>query len=394
MARPARKIHIVHIITDLYTGGAEVMLARLLASLDRDQFEPGVIALTGWGPVGDALKAQGVPVRCLGLPPGRVTPAAFFKLAGWLRELCPDVIHTWMYHSDLVGGLAARLAGSSPVVWGIHNSTLDPQYSRRSTLAVVWLLARLSYQLPARIFSCSQVARDVHVGRGYCAGKFQIIPNGFDLSQFHPDPQARRSVRTELGIPEGTPVVGLAARFDPQKDHHNFVLAAGRLAKREPDVHFVLCGDRVTWDNPELSGWIDAAGLREIFHLLGRRADMPAVMAALDVGATASAYGEAFPQVVGEAMACEVPCVVTDVGDSGFLVGDTGRVVPARDPDALAAAMKDLLTLPAEDRQRLGKAARQRVQENFSLGEICEQYSRVYRELASSKGVHFEAERT
>lgn len=370
------------------------MLARLLASLSRDEFRASVIALAGWGPVGDVLKTEGVPVRCLGLSPGRVTPAAFFRLAGWLRELRPDVVHTWMYHSDLVGGLAARLAGSPPVVWGIHNSTLDPQHSRRSTLMVVWLLARLSHWLPARILSCSQAARDIHVRRGYCAEKFQIIPNGFDLSQFQPDPQARTSIRAGLGITDQVPLVGLVARYDPQKDHRNFVLAAERLSRRMPGVHFLLCGDRVTWDNPELTGWIDSAGLRNAFHLLGRRADMPAVMAALDVGTTASAYGEAFPQVVGEAMACEVPCVVTDVGDSGFLVGDTGKIVPARDPVALAAGLEEILTLPAEEHQRLGKAARLRVQENFSLGEICEQYSRVYRELACGKSRPFMVERT
>jgi len=156
-----------------------------------------------------------------------------------------------------------------------------------------------------------------------------------------------------------------------------------RVAARSPSAHFVLCGDGVTSDNAALAGWIEAAGLRERCHLLGPRDDMPRLTAALDVACSASAYGEGFSNVLGEAMACEVVCVATDVGDAALIVGDTGSVVPPRDPAALAAALGAVLALDPGARAQMGRAARARVEEKFDLSTCVARYAALYSRLAA-----------
>lgn len=376
----ARPIRLLHLITDLDVGGAEMMLYKLLCGLDRAAFAAEVLSLTDIGPLGTRIRELGVPVHALGLRRGLPDPRALARLVRRLSHDLPDVVQTWMYHADLLGGLAAKLAGGIPVVWNMRQSNLSPSVNRRRTLLVVRACARLSRWLPARVVCGSQAARQAHARLGYDATKMCIIPNGFDLTAFVPDAGARRSVRHELGLADDAVLIGLVARFDPQKDHRTFVEAAALLRRQQPAVHFVLCGDGVTWQNEALAGWIAAAGLRERCHLLGRRDDVPGLTAALDV-ATSSSIGEGFPNAVGEAMACGVPCVVTAVGDSAAVVGPTGVVVPPRDPPALAAGWRALLALGPAGRRCLGQAARRRIAERFSLPAVVAQYERLYREL-------------
>jgi len=314
--------------------------------------------------------------------PGALDLVKFLRLVEWLIQDRPGLVQTWMYHADVIGGLAARLVRRAKIVWGIHNSTLDPERTRRTTRWTVALSARLSYSVPDCIVSVSRASRDLHVDAGYDASKFVIIPNGFDLSEFRPDATRRGDVRAELGIREDAFVVGLVARVDPQKDHLNFVRAAALLAPRRPDARFLLCGQGTDQGGP-LARVIAERGLLDRFVLLGRRDDVPRIMNAIDVVSLSSAYGEAFPLVIGEAMSCGVPCVVTDVGDSAYLVGDTGRVVAPRDAEALASAWEGLAAAGAEGRRTLGSAARVRIERNFALSRIAARYAEVYRALVS-----------
>jgi len=207
-----------------------------------------------------------------------------------------------------------------------------------------------------------------------------VVPNGFDLTQFKPDIDARHRVRTELGITDQIPLVGLIGRFDPQKNHAGFFKAAGMLHRRMPQVHFVLAGKDIDMSNAALVQAIAHEGVLANTHLLGLRNDIPELMAALDVLASSS-YGEAFPNVLGEAMACSVPCVVTDVGDSAYIVGDTGRVVASGDMTGLAAALEELLALPASEKAALGERARARVAAHFEIGKVVQQYEDFYETL-------------
>ena len=366
------------------------MLYRLLLYSDRAEFEHEVISMIEIGALGEDIRALGVPVRTLGMSRSMPNPLDVLRLARWLYLDPPDVVQTWMYQADLVGGLAARLAGDVPVAWGIHSSYLDPQSVKRLKIWTVQACAWASRWLPTRIVCCSEASRQVHADLGYATKNMLIIPNGSDLATFKPDPEARSAVRMELGLQEATPLVGLVARWDPQKDHRTFVRAAALLHARAPDAHFILCGSAdvdgigITSENPQLTEWIDAAGLRSCFHLLGMRRDVPRLSAALDIASLSSSYGEAWPLTVGEAMACGIPCVVTDVGDSASIVGDTGRVVPPRDPAALADAWHELLAVGPDARIRLGLAARRRTEEHFSLTSAIEKYEGLYKELTLS----------
>ena len=376
---------VAHVITGLQMGGAEVMLARLLGAMDRDRFEPAVLGLGGPGPVGDQIAALGVPVETLGLTAGPSLPRRLLRLSGWLRAVRPDLVQTWLYHADLLGGLAGRLTGSAPIVWGVHSSNLQPGIVKPRTIRVARACAQMSTWLPAAVVCCSESTRDLHRKIGYQADRLVVIPNGFDLDTFRPDPAARSSVREELGIEPDAPLVGMIARFDPQKDHQTFVRAAARVAAVDESVRYLLCGDGVTPGNPELRAWLGAAGIADRCRLLGRRSDTVRLQASLDVGTLSSVAVEALPLVIGEAMACGVPCAVTDVGDSALLVGDTGRVVPPGDADALARAWLELLSLGEDERRRLGLRARQRIADHYSLDRTAGRYSALYDELGATR---------
>jgi len=372
------KHKLFHIITGLNTGGAEMMLYKLISKMNWDQFEIQVMSLTDVGPIGERIQALGIPVKALGTKRGIPDPRMVFNLVRWLKKNRPNIIQTWMYHADLIGGLAAKLAGNIPAVWGIRQSNLDPEGSKRTTIWTAKICVRFSRWLPVKIVCCSEASKRVHTALGYDSSRMVVIPNGFDLNLFKPDLEGRILVRQELRIPEDIMLIGMVGRFDPQKDHLNFIKAAALLQKKIPNVQFLLCGDDITWENQKLSKWIDETGLHEYFHLLGRRSDIPQIMAALDI-ASSSSYGEGFPNVIGEAMACGTPCVVTDVGDSALIVGDTGIVVPPKDPNALSLAWEKLIEIGKDKRQKLGDKAQLRIRENFSLSSVVKRYEELYK---------------
>lgn len=373
-------LRVMHIITTLSPAGAETMLCRLANGMDRSQFDNEIISLTDTMDLAEKMREMGTPVRTLGMKKGWPNPFLVMQLAKWIRQSKADVIHTWMYHANLVGAFAARLA-RVPVVWGIHHNQLDPRVDKRRTIFVNQACATLSRKLPARIVFCSEASRQFHTKLGYTPEKLEVIPNGFDLDEVKPDPDAHLSLRKELNVRDDAILVGIAARFHPHKDHRNFIRAAARLHQSEPEVHFVMCGPDITWQNEQLAGWIDKAGLRHRCHLLGTREDMPRLFAGMDIATTAS-LSEAFPVVVGEAMACGTPCVVTDVGDSAMMVDRTGLVVKPGNPEALAEAIHKLIEAGPEARRRLGLAARWRVRQHFSLQKIVDRYQSIYQEVA------------
>lgn len=374
----ANGIRVAHVITTLDVGGAEIMLLRLLEARSAAMV-PEVICLGRGGPLAERMRALGVPVRALGFSTRLPNPLLLPVLAAALHAHRPDVIQTWMHAADLIGGLAARLLGR-PVVWGLHQGEFDlgiPGQKRARSIA--GLCAAISSRVPARIVCCSRATLEAHVRIGYDRARSVCIPNGFDMTRFRPDPAARPSVRAELDIPDDAPLIGILARAHPEKDLPNFLRAAALFSPGRPSVHFILCGAGVTRENPSLQTREYELGSR--LHLLGQREDVPRLLAACDL-VTSSSAAEALPLAIGEAMACGVPCVVTDVGDSGWLIANTGRVVPRRDAAALARGWGELLDLAEPARRRLGAAARERIEAHFALPDTALRYEALYRSVA------------
>ncbi len=374
---------VMHVITGLHTGGAEAMLYKLVSSSRGVVVSHSVVSLMDEGTYGSRLTAQGISVSYLRMRRGVPDPMALMRLVRLLRRDRPDVIQGWMYHANLLAGLAGAVA-RVPVVWGIHHADVDPLNTKRLSYWTNSLCANLSGVLAAWIVCCAESALRSHVGLGYPADRMVVIPNGFEVDRFGPNPAARGRVRAELAIPDDVSVVGVVARFHPDKDHHNFVAAARRVAHANAKTTFVLAGEGVESSNEQLRRWIDDAGLRDRVRLLGRRSDVPDLLAAIDVLASPS-RAEGFPQVLGEAMLCGVPCVVTDCGDSREIVGNTGRVVAVRDPSALASAILDLLAVPPAERAVLGDAARQRIRSRYEIAAVASRYLALYRQVAHER---------
>lgn len=373
--KPTMKPSILHIITGLQDGGAEAVLYRI------STYDAGsrhhVVSLMDEGKYGPLLAAKGVRVTCLNMPRGRVTAGGILRLARLIRRERPDVVQTWMYHGDLVGGIAARLAGHLNIIWGIRNTILAPGESTRGTILVARVCALVSRWVPRRIICCAEKAREVHVALGYDAGRMIVVPNGYDLSLFRPDARSGEAVRRELGLGPDAPVIGFVARFDPVKDHPTLLRALALLPAGQRPV-CLLVGSGMDEANTPVTGLIETLGLRDHVRLLGRRADIPAVMNALDAHVLSSS-SEAFPNAVAEAMACGTPCIATDVGDAAAIVGDTGWLVPPRDPQALSGAMAAALAErgTAAGRAR-GEAARNRMETNFTIDRMIERYHAVW----------------
>jgi glycosyltransferase involved in cell wall biosynthesis len=375
-------LRITHIITGLQTGGAEHALLRVVAGMDRERFACRVISLTEEGPVGERLRQAGIPVQALGLRAARPDPWRLLMLVRWLRAHRPHVVQGWLAHGNLLGGVASLFAGRPRLAWNLRNSDWADGGVKRATLAIERICGRLSHRLPHAIISCSRATLPLFAAWGYDPHRIWVIPNGFDLNVYRPDDAGRRGMRARLGLSPTTVVVGHLARFHPQKDHLGFVAAASRVAAAMPQARFVLGGRDVTWENAALAAAIRASGQAERFLLLGEQRDVPALLPAFDLFCLSSAYGEAFPNVLGEAMATGVPCVATDVGDAGHIVGATGRIVPPGDPAALAAALSELVALGPTGRAGLGQLARARVAEHFEMGQVIACYEEFYRDLA------------
>jgi glycosyltransferase involved in cell wall biosynthesis len=376
---PVAPAKILHLITGLETGGAEGTLARLVSGIDQARFASVVVSMTDLGSIGRQMIAAGIPLETLGIRRGAADPRGLLRLIRILRRHRPAILQTWLYHADLLGLAAARLGYAPHLLWNIRCT------QSVGAGAVRGILRRCS-RLPRAVIVNSLAGRRYHERLGYRPRRWEYVPNGFDTAAFKPEPAARRRLRSALGIDDDAVVIGLSARWHPMKDHATFFAAAARLATRHPQLVLVLAGAGIDDANRELAQTIARHGPLPPLKLLGERADMNALYPAFDIATLTSAFGEGFPNVLGEAMACGLPCVATDSGDAAAIIGPTGEVVPPGDASALAAAWERLATAGPEARRRRGAGARARIVEHYGLTAMVRRYEALYRDL-------FEADR-
>lgn len=373
----------VHIITGLATGGAERSLYNLLQGGLNETFEAHVISLSNTGTMGPKIAAMGVPIITIDMPIGRPTLSGVIKFRKVIRELQPDLIQGWMYHGNLAATLAYfLLLKKAPLVWNVRHSLYGIENEKRLTQLVI-KANRFFSNSPTALLYNSQVSRKQHEKFGFSAEGGRVIPNGIDLKRFSFSSLARQRTRAELAISTDALVVGHVARLHPMKDHALFLKAAVDIAQRHANTHFLMSGRGVSLDDGNLKQHIPAA-LHNRFHLLNERNDVPELMSAMDIFCQSS-WSEAFPNVLGEAMAVRLPCVATDVGDSALIVGDYGVMVTPREINALATGIESLLLLSTTDRQLLGEQARKRIEVNFALPAIVKQYATLYKTLILEK---------
>lgn len=374
-------LRVLHVITTLQVGGAERLLQHLVAASDPGAFAHSVVSLTGEGPVADALREAGVPVRALGLRRPADGPAALAALLRGLRAERPHVVHTWMVHANAIGGVVAA-ARRLPLLWSVHHDHLDPSARGRRTRAVERVNAALARRLPDRVVCTSASSRDAAVQRGYPAARLAVIANGVPPLDA---PADRATARALLGLPAEALLVGRVARFAPQKDHESFLRAVGAVRAVRPDVVGVLAGHGCDAENPELHALI-AAHCPDGVVLLGEEHRVGALHRSLDVEVSSSAFGETTPLVLAEAMSLGVPVVTTDVGDCAAMVEGVGSVVPPRDAADLAAAVLDALGQVPAERELRAERGRQRVLERYSSTRTARAYEELYQELAGGRG--------
>lgn len=373
-----KKSKVVHIITGLGDGGAEGVLSRLCHYAQG--IDHVVISLTDEGKYGAILRDANITVYCLALKVTRPSPLKYIKLIQLIRSEAPDVVQTWMYHADLLGGIAAKIAGVKRVFWGVRMSSLDPVESSRITHCIVRICAFLSRWVPEKIICCAEQAMVVHSQIGYMKNKLQVISNGYDLSRFKPDHPVGMNIRKELDISSEEFIIGMVGRFDPLKDHNNLMQALAYVTESKIQFRCVLVGNGMTHSNTILVNWISEQALQDKVILLGQRKDIADIMNCLDLHVLSS-KSEGFPNVIAEAMACGVPCVSTQVGDALQIIGNQESVCPAGDPKGLA---KLIIFMANEWQQnKLGWQKRKnmsvkRIHDNFSVETMADAYVSIW----------------
>ena len=371
---------ILHVITSLSTGGAERAVYNLLQGGIANKHNCHVVSMMDEGTVGKKIKKLGVPVTSLGMKKGMPSFYSLKKLRSVVRKEQPDVIQGWMYHGNLAAWLAKKYTSKkTALVWSVRHSLYSLSEEKVLTRQVI-RANRFCSACPDTILYNSHLSKTQHENFGFSSKNGLVIPNGVNTKQFMFSESDRTRLCNELSIPMDAVVIGHVARLHPMKDHALFLRASVALAKQHPKVYFVLVGRGVCVEDKSLHNQIPLE-IRYRFHLLDERDDIASLMSVMDI-VSSSSYSEAFPNVLGEAMSCGVPCVATNVGDSQVIISKYGIMVPPRNEEALTAGISKLVIMPEKERKKMGRSARKHIEDNFALEAIVGKYIEMYDKLA------------
>lgn len=368
-----RKTKVLHLITSLGSGGAERVLYNLVTNSDSSKFEHIVVSIKGYGVYSDLLQNSGV--KTYNLDVKKIKPWRLLKFLVVCRRENPDIIQSWLYHADFLT-IFAYICGFRNIIWNIRNTNLEWSKSSKLTILLRKICACFSF-IPKKIVCCANAAKAEHIMVGYLKNKFELIPNGYNLTLFVPRDDVRKQIRNKLNIGDHELVIGNIGRFDPAKDHKTLLRAIKKLKDCDLSFKLLIIGRNINHNNNELMSLITEYKLNQIVILLDQQPDIHLYYNAFDLYLLSSRT-EAFPNVVAEAMLCCKPCIVTDVGDAALIVGDTGIIVPIGSHEVMAEAVMEFLDLDKTKFLQLGFKARKRIEENFSLKNMVFSYEKLY----------------
>lgn len=370
---------IVHVITGLEDGGAEGVLFRLVANDNSNHHV--VISLTDMGKYGDLLSNLHIEIYCVDMKQNYLI-FSLYNLYKLMRKLQPDVVQTWMYHADLIGGLVAKICKVKKIFWNIRHSTIDSGHTRKSTVLIAKINAYFSRFLPNKIVCCAQSALDIHKNIGYKSSIMTVIPNGYDFHNFNINQKYREEFRKDFCIERDDFLIGMVARYNPQKDHKNLLKAFRLLLNTNKcnKIKLMLIGSSINTKNQELVSIIECLDLSKNVVLLGPRDDINIVMNGLDLHVLSSYAGEGFPNVIAEAMACGTPCISTDVGDAKYIVENCGWIVEPRSHLELKNSMENCLKIYENDKEwsNLCISAHKQIINNYDITSMISKYNNVW----------------
>uniref|UniRef100_A5WBZ9 Glycosyl transferase, group 1 n=1 Tax=Psychrobacter sp. (strain PRwf-1) TaxID=349106 RepID=A5WBZ9_PSYWF len=375
------KTKIVHIIIGLNVGGAELVLRRLvLSSQSRKNFQHEVISLTDKGIIGAELEAANIPVHTIHMHGLSSTLTSYLKLRNLLKRINPDIVQTWMYHADFLGGIAAKSIGVDKIIWGIRNSNVSTGMSK-TTYYLSHICAKISGYIPSDIVAVSHTARDYHTAIGYDSNKMIVIPNGFDLEKFSIDTQKRFQMRLELDIKEDQLVIGNIGRFNPVKNQLNFIKACITLFDEGYTFIALLAGRNVDLRNPKIYNLLNGSKYTKNFIFLGEIEDTTKFYNAIDIFCLCSTT-EGFPNVLGEAMSTERVCLSTKAGDAELILGNKSLLIHSTDCGGIASTLEQVVFKNPNnfDFNVLGMKARERIESNYSISKIVSDFESLYLE--------------
>lgn len=365
---------VVHIITGLQKGGAETMLYNILKNGSRDKFKFTVISLIKGGYYNEKIKDLNIEVFDYEINSHPIS--SFLKIINHLKNA--DTVCCWMYHANLIGLISAKFAGVKNIIWGVRHSNLDKRRNKRSTLFINRICSFLSKYVNVITYN-GEKAKIVHESMGYDKTRSVVLSNGCDVSIFKPVYNARAILCSELSINSNTKILLSVAKYTSQKDIPNFINALALLKKEFNEVVGVMCGNGIDINNNELVSLIQSKNLiiNKDVYLLGIRHDIPLLMSACDLYILHSA-GEAFPNTLIEAMACEANCVATDVGDVKYILNDDERIVKPSDYIMLSEVIKKVLLESSDIVEQKRKNNRDRIVKNYSIKNIVKDYENYY----------------